>query len=234
MCTRNFVRGSSSIRGSTGGAVCLRAGGGPRASNASWHEWVSRNAEGSVSRRRPSPCDYIRSSSRPSHTHRLLRSRRLSDSRTASWVSQVTSTDSRDSLVGVRGGGCSRARSSAPYPGRSHRDPTTHVRGRGPEYRTRRHRGFRGALDLVGVQNELVTYESAPHSFFDRNLRCTRARVPRRLGPGARLHRGPPLRADGPRVWPPLGLHSHRLRTGITSNLGVSGAIRAVRMRRWV
>ena len=35
------------------------------------------NAEGSVSRWRPSPCDYIRSSSRPSHTHRLLRSRRL-------------------------------------------------------------------------------------------------------------------------------------------------------------
>jgi hypothetical protein len=66
-------------------------------SNASWHDWVSGNAEGSVSRRRPSPCDYIRSSSRPSHTHRLLRSRRLPNSRTASWVSQGTSTDSRDS-----------------------------------------------------------------------------------------------------------------------------------------
>jgi hypothetical protein len=42
-----------------------------------WRPWVFGNAEGSVSRRRPSPCDYIRSSSRPSHTHRLLRSRRL-------------------------------------------------------------------------------------------------------------------------------------------------------------
>jgi carboxymethylenebutenolidase len=29
---------------------------------------------------------------------------------------------------------------------------------------------FRGALDVAGVQNELVTYESAPHSFFDRNF----------------------------------------------------------------
>jgi hypothetical protein len=41
-------------------------------------------------------------------------------------------------------------------------------------------------------------------------------------------------RADGSRVWAPVGLHGHRLRTAITSNLGVSGAIRAVRMRRWV
>jgi len=81
-----------------GRTVCLRAGGGsPYESKASWHDWVSGNAEGSVSRRRPSPCDYIRSSSRPSHMHRLLRSRRLPHSRTASWVSQGTSTDSRDS-----------------------------------------------------------------------------------------------------------------------------------------
>ena len=81
-----------------GRTVCLRAGGGsPYESKASWHDWVSGNAEGSVSRRRPSPCDYIRSSSRPSHTHRLLRSRRLPHSRTASWVSQGTSTDSRGS-----------------------------------------------------------------------------------------------------------------------------------------
>jgi len=29
---------------------------------------------------------------------------------------------------------------------------------------------FRGALDVAGVQNELVTYESAPHSFFDRRF----------------------------------------------------------------
>src|SRR6266540_4502481 len=29
---------------------------------------------------------------------------------------------------------------------------------------------FRGALDVAGVQNELVTYESAPHSFFDRKF----------------------------------------------------------------
>ncbi len=29
---------------------------------------------------------------------------------------------------------------------------------------------FRGALDVAGVQNELVTYDSAPHSFFDRRF----------------------------------------------------------------
>jgi carboxymethylenebutenolidase len=29
---------------------------------------------------------------------------------------------------------------------------------------------FRGALDAAGVQNELVTYGSAPHSFFDRRF----------------------------------------------------------------
>jgi carboxymethylenebutenolidase len=29
---------------------------------------------------------------------------------------------------------------------------------------------FRQALDAAGVQNELVTYESAPHSFFDRRF----------------------------------------------------------------
>jgi carboxymethylenebutenolidase len=29
---------------------------------------------------------------------------------------------------------------------------------------------FRGALDAAGVPNELVTYESAPHSFFDRRF----------------------------------------------------------------
>jgi carboxymethylenebutenolidase len=31
-------------------------------------------------------------------------------------------------------------------------------------------KAFRGALDAAGVQNELVTYESAPHSFFDRRF----------------------------------------------------------------
>jgi carboxymethylenebutenolidase len=30
--------------------------------------------------------------------------------------------------------------------------------------------GFRRALDAAGVQNELVSYESAPHSFFDRDF----------------------------------------------------------------
>jgi carboxymethylenebutenolidase len=30
--------------------------------------------------------------------------------------------------------------------------------------------GFRRALDAAGVQNELVSYESAPHSFFDRDV----------------------------------------------------------------
>jgi carboxymethylenebutenolidase len=29
---------------------------------------------------------------------------------------------------------------------------------------------FRRALDAAGVQNELVIYESAPHSFFDRTF----------------------------------------------------------------
>jgi hypothetical protein len=96
--TRSVVGGSRGWR-----ADCLRTGGGsPCESNASWRDWVSGNAEGSVFTRRPSPCDYIRSSSRPSHTHRLLRSRRLPDSRTASWVSQGTSTEFSRRLVGVR------------------------------------------------------------------------------------------------------------------------------------
>jgi carboxymethylenebutenolidase len=30
--------------------------------------------------------------------------------------------------------------------------------------------GFRRALAAAGVQNELVSYESAPHSFFDRDV----------------------------------------------------------------
>lgn len=30
--------------------------------------------------------------------------------------------------------------------------------------------GFRRALDAAGVQNELVSYENAPHSFFDRDV----------------------------------------------------------------
>ena len=55
----------------------FKASSGKRLLGEAWRPWVFWNAEGSVSRRRPSPCDYIRSSSRPSHTHRLLRSRRL-------------------------------------------------------------------------------------------------------------------------------------------------------------
>ena len=29
--------------------------------------------------------------------------------------------------------------------------------------------GFRRALDAAGVKNEIVVFEGAPHSFFDRN-----------------------------------------------------------------
>jgi carboxymethylenebutenolidase len=30
--------------------------------------------------------------------------------------------------------------------------------------------GFRRALDAAGIQNEFVSYQSAPHSFFDRDV----------------------------------------------------------------
>ena len=48
---------------------------------------------------------------------------------------------------------------------------------------------FDAALTAAGVEHELVVYDGAPHSFFDRTLRGVRRRVGRCVGARARLHR---------------------------------------------
>ena len=90
------IRGSYALQAvSTAHATCRAETRGPP---AAWGEQEAR-----FPRRRPSPCDYLRSSSRPSHTHRLLRSRRLTAIlRPPPGSVKAPRPRSRDTWVGLR------------------------------------------------------------------------------------------------------------------------------------
>jgi hypothetical protein len=130
-------------------------------------------------RRRPSPCDYLRSSSRPNHTHRLLRSRRLTailrpppgSVKAPRLRSRDTGSVYAQGTLSVDGGaalpreqvdsGCHASRDGS---GREDRDPRDSFRGRRCDLPHHRRSGRPSIYHLEGSGRPRGRGRVGPHS----------------------------------------------------------------------